>query len=298
MTIKRKTMNFDKIKQEISIAFYLKSLGYKPQFENEYTARFIAPYRADTNPSLSVNISTNLFFDHGLGRGGNIIQLAALINNCSDYEAAKILIEQKNSFSFHCKPNFEKRESPIIITSVKEISNKWLIQYLHSRKIPISLARQYCKEVHYENREKQYYAIGFPNNSKGYELRNAYFKGCTNKEISTIELSESQKNDNWCLLFEGFFDFLSYLTLRNRKAPKYKTIILNSISNINKTIPILKKHDLVITYLDNDNAGKNGLEKLRNSGINIDDRSYKYASVNDLNEFLIVQSEEKNEVNK
>jgi hypothetical protein len=34
---------------------------------------------------------------------------------------------------------------------------------------------------------RNYFAIGFPNRSGGYEIRNAYFKGCISpKDISVI----------------------------------------------------------------------------------------------------------------
>lgn len=278
-------MNFDKIKQKISIVSYLKSIGCRPQFENEHTARFAAPYRADSNPSLSVSKVNNLFFDHGIGRGGNILQLVSLVNeNCDVYESAKILSEHKYSFSFHCKPSISNIPKSINIISTLPIFNKYLIQYLHSRKIPIELASQYCKEIHYENRGRKYYAIGFSNNSGGYELRSKFFKGCTNKDITILKYENLQ---NQCLVFEGFFDFLSYLVMQDIKKIKTNSVILNSVVNLNKALPFLEKHDSIITYLDNDEAGRNATLIIQEKCKNVTDKSSSYIGCNDLNDHLI-----------
>ena len=44
-----------------------------------------------------------------------------------------------------------------------------------------------------------------------------------------------------CAVFEGFIDYLSALTLGIINGAD--TIILNSVSNVNKAIPILKEYD-------------------------------------------------------
>ena len=45
----------------------------------------------------------------------------------------------------------------------------------------------FCKEIHYELRDRHYFALAFGNVSGGYEMRNAYYKGCIkNKDISLI----------------------------------------------------------------------------------------------------------------
>ena len=56
-------------------------------------------------------------------------------------------------------------------------------------------------------------AIGFPNVAGGYEVRNSFFKGCiAPKDITHIRQQGEQREK--CLVFEGFMDYLSFLTLR------------------------------------------------------------------------------------
>ena len=80
--------------------------------------------------------------------------------------------------------------------------------------IDSDIGRMFCKEVHYELRQRRYFALAFGNISGGYEVRNPYYKGCIkNKDISLIPQSRGEAQSRVCL-FEGFMDFLSYLTLK------------------------------------------------------------------------------------
>lgn len=276
-------MNFDKIKQEINIVSYLKSIDCSPQFENEYTARFIAPYRADTSPSLSVNKVTNLFFDHGTGAGGNIIQLVALINKCNDYQAAKMLTDQKKSFSFHCKPIL-KQSTSIKLNKIKKLENIALRQYLQSRDIDIQIAQQYCKECYYSVANKNYFALAFENDKGGYELRNKYFKGCVgSKNISSIN-----NGSDTLQIFEGFIDLLSFVTHYGQDVMlSFDTIVLNSLSCIEKAKPLFSCYQKIHLYLDNDYAGKNLTKQLLSQFPTTIDCSFQYEKYKDFNDFLI-----------
>lgn len=282
-------MNFEQIKQEISISAYLESIGYKPQFENKYSARYISPYRTDTNPSLSVNLSTNLFFDHGTGKGGNVIQLVALVNNCSDYEASKILTEQRDSFSFHCKP-IKAHSTGITINKIKTLENIALLQYLESRCIDVSIAKMYCQECYYSVASGNYFAIAFESDSKGvYELRSKFFKGCVGaKDITTVK-----NNSDTLLIFEGFMDMLSFATFYGNDAMlSFDTIVLNSIANIQKIKNSLLAYKKVHLYLDNDDAGQNLVSQLLSEHSNILDCSNLYKNYKDFNDHLISKNEQ------
>ena len=122
-----------------------------------------------------------------------------------------------------------------------------LFSYLHSRMIDSDIGRMFCKEVHYELRQRRYFALAFGNISGGYEVRNPYYKGCIkNKDISLILQSRGETQNRVCL-FEGFMDFLSYLTLKQTddsviciNAP-CDHLIMNSISNLKKDIDVSAK---------------------------------------------------------
>ena len=159
------------------IAEYLHHIGINvPQHGN-----ICATWRGDTNPSVSINTAKNVWYDHGTGEGGSVLDLIMRVENCDFSEACR----KAESFSFHCPStpvvrHNEPKESAIVLDDIKELAHPALLRYLDARCIPIEIARQYCKQVHYHtknNPDAKYFAIGFENNEGGWELRSEFFKG-------------------------------------------------------------------------------------------------------------------------
>lgn len=169
---------------------------------------------------------------------------------------------------------------------IDPLTNPVLIGYLKERGILPEIAKKACKEVHFQNKGKWYFAVAFANRSGGYEIRNKYLKG----SISPKEVTHIKNDSDHCLIFEGFIDYLSYLTLknytRNKNEPVSDFLILNSVSNVCKAIPLLKNYKKIICFLDNDNAGKQALLEFINVGYQVKDQSVHYRLYNDLNEYL------------
>ena len=133
------------------------------------------------------------------------------------------------------------------------------------------------------NNSKSYYSLGFRNDKGGFELRNQFFKGCTTpKGITTFEVSESKG----VYLFEGFFDFLSALAFFCTSKPLNTVIVLNSISQLSQAKERLNNAESIHCFLDRDKLGITTIEKLKNEGFNVVDRSVIYEGFKDFNEFL------------
>ena len=191
----------------ISIKQYLSGLNIFSVKEKDRYGMYRSPFRSDTEPSFKVDYRQNLWYDFGTGEGGTMVDLVMKLNQCTFSEAMQKLSINSASFSFHGKHS--SAESNILITSVLPLTNNALLNYLTERKINLDVAREQCCEVHYSVDGKTYFAVGFVNDAGGYEVRNKYFKGCISpKGITTIA-----KGTDSCTVFEGFMDFLSYLTL-------------------------------------------------------------------------------------
>ncbi len=303
-------MSLDKIKQ-ISIREYLNRIGAKPARENSHRGMYHSPLREDRNASFSVGYIRNVWFDHGLGQGGSVIDLVVQIEGCSIGEAISKLEnqtgdKQSNTFSFHrnTTPDIKVNEnsttkSNIAIQKIVPLSHPLLLQYLKDRHIDIDIAKKQCEEMYYVVDSKGYYAVGFQNDSGGYVLRNRYFKGCTSSDITThtsIDMSIKEA----CLVFESFTYYLSYLTLKNQDRPKQDTVILNLVHNLSKAMDFIKSHKQVYTYLDNDEAGRKTTEAIKaNCGENtVSDQSAHYARYKDLNDYLSAVKQAQNPVKK
>lgn len=170
--------------------------------------------------------------------------------------------------------------------TTKDLCNSDLIYYLESRGIKQHFAREYCRETEFRIGAKSYLAVGFPNRSGGYELRNRWFKGSSSaKDVSLIDNGSS----HLCVM-EGFMDFLSLLTLNQKRVIELPLrtsfLILNSISFLNKNLPLLQSHREVRLFLDNDLAGREAKDALTLKGISFQDASSLYAGHKDVNDFL------------
>ena len=275
-------MNSEQAKQ-IKIEEYLHRIGINPTKQSGNNLWYKSPLRNETEPSFKVNRNINQWHDFGSGDKGNIIDLAMKLHNTNSVSEALQFIERAvpitstPSFSFRQQDVLGKMENII----VQPLTHPALIQLLNERKITTNLAQKYCKEVYYSLNGKHYFAIAFPNDNGGYETLNPYFKGCIPpKEITTFDRKTATVN-----LFEGFMDYLSLLTLQAKQAD-ISAVVLNSVNNLDKAIPFLSKHTKINAFLDNDEAGKQALEKLQKLNLPVADISKRYADFKDVNDYL------------
>lgn len=278
----KKKLNCSDVKR-IDIIDFLDTLGFTPSTMNMKEAWYKSPLRANENkPSFRINRNRQLWFDYGMGVGGDIIKLGCYIYNCSVKELLEKLSDRSFSFS---QPNFlsdnTKNNVSIEITSIKPISHLALIKYVNSRGIDVEIAKKYCQEVWFTNKGKEYFAIGFDSNS-GYELRNKFFKGCTGKGITFIN-----NNLKTSTVTEGFFDFLSLLTIYPELENTHNHIVLNSLAILKKAEQSIKQHEHLLLYLDRDNGGISAIDRIAKMNVSFIDKSIVYDGFNDLNEYLI-----------
>jgi len=280
-------MNCQKAK-EIQIVNYLKSIGIRPNKVINQNYWYYSMIRnGESKPSFKVDNHQNCWYDHGLGQGGNILDLVMKIYNLDNISDALHHLDKSNnikSFSFHqYKTIIAKKYVCIKPVLVKELTNYSLLHYIGTiRGISTKDASKYCSEVYYEVNNQTYFAIGFQNDLEGWELRNKYWKGCIgNKSITTIS-----NNKNECCVFEGFIDFLSFLRMHPDRKEMFDYLILNSTSNTLKAIPKIREYDTVNLYLDNDESGIRATQELSLASKNHIDHSLEYRTFKDLNESL------------
>ncbi|GAA4447699.1 toprim domain-containing protein [Ravibacter arvi] len=271
----------------IPVADYLFSKGFEPAKEVGGQLVYFSPLHGENTPSFFVDPGKNVFNDFGAGEKGDVIRLVRLLDKCDFVHAVKLLTGlQPSSRSFFFSgqyPDNAAKSAGVEVLSDFMISSPALLKYVEYRGISEILAGKYLREVHYRNKGRVYYALGFKNDAGGYELRSQGFKGKTGNGITTITGKPGAVN-----LFEGFFDFLSACMYYGYYTPIHTTIVLNSTVNLNAVLPILKKGNVVRCFFDNDDTGRKSLSKLNEAGFDVVDMSKElYPSSNDFNEFLM-----------
>ena len=282
-----------KLKQ-LSLVDFLSRLGHEPvkRSRNEFWYR--APYRDERTPSFRVNIEKGVWYDFGLGKGGDVFTLAGEFIRSNDFmaqarfiaETARIPLDESRAQGkaraemYRPKPSEPTFED----VSVTPLRYTALTGYLSERGIPRDIALRHCLQVDYTVHKKPYFAVGFPNMAGGYELRSRVFKGCIPpKEVSLVKAGDIPTEG--CNVFEGFMDFLSAVALRITGGGD--SLVLNSVANIARSYRHLDNYGRIACYLDRDEAGRRAVEALRTRyGSRVTDRSGIYQGCKDLNEYL------------
>lgn len=260
----------------IKLEEILSSLGYHPTKQSQKELWFLNPFGDETQASFKIDINKNQWFLFSDGIGGNNIDFVRRYLNCSVKEVLSWAGEQ-NFFSFHQQTDI--LEPRYKINEVSELQNWNLKKYLKERGLSSKIYR-YLYEVKFIMNGKKLYAIGFKNDSGGWEFRNSFFKGSIlKKDISLI------KNgcQNVCV-FEGFIDALSYI--EKQDLLDVDILVLNSVSLINKAIETLKNYNKISLFLDNDRAGIKCKNEFITSFPEALDYSHIYQNYKDLNEYI------------
>src|SRR5688500_11999835 len=66
---------------------YLRSLGHQPAKIRNTDYWYLSPLRDESEPSFKVNRAKNLWFDHGIGHGGKVVDFVMHYFKCPVTEA-------------------------------------------------------------------------------------------------------------------------------------------------------------------------------------------------------------------
>lgn len=309
-------MNIEQAKH-IPIADYLSRAGFQPKRVRHSGTElwYHSPLRkGDDTPSFKVDARLNLWYDHGLADGGDIIKLVRELHSISVKEVLQHLertglyspalasfqrgspssrgaSRQTSSAVHRVEYGGEKEKNGAFeLLKVRPLQHLALLQYLTKRKINHEVARRYASQIDFKapGRGGNYFALGFPSGD-GYEARNALFKGFvgTGKNVTFLD----QPGASTLLVFEGFLDFFSYLTAARITESKHAVLVLNSTNLWRRALPYIQdpRFSKVKLYLDNDDAGSAATAELFSNAANaakLEDLRSKYAPFEDLNAWL------------
>ena len=296
--------------QSVSIVEIMAHMG-----KNLYNKKglYYSPFRDESTPSFHIDAATNRWYDFGTSEGGGLFEFVCRIAGITRGEVYDWLASFRSMI-----PESEYREviekakkvkpSRIIVDSASQnFTRHKLVEYAQARAVTKEILERYCEEVLYHidaYPQKQYFAIGFKNNDGGYVLRSSLTKKCTSSAMTTLDpqgcLTDKITGDK-VLVFEGFMDFLSWISSVQQDTPQYDCCILNSVSNIEKALPWITAHKNIAAFMDNDEAGRNTLQKIIENvpddagKVCVYDMAKLYEGYNDLNEKLSDELSSKDE---
>lgn len=288
-------MNIKQIKETITCLDYLG----KPAKKVAHGYLYHAPWREDKHPSLSVTPDGRGWHDLATGAKGSVIDLVMMHLNTRDFRRIIEELEKfrSDSFSFpQSNTSDGEKEKGLDYTRFElvPLQSRGLYAYLHKRGINIGIARQFLQEAHYSFQERTdgryLYALAYPNDLGGYELRGApytgnpdgYKGGIAPKGITT----HFDKANAPTVVFEGFMDMLSFATLCG--GVKHNYMVLNSTVNAPAAIEVLRPMGgKVLLCLDNDEGGGKATKQMIDALPSAVDIRIRFAPAKDVNEYLI-----------
>jgi hypothetical protein len=281
--------------RELDLAYLLEMLGHKAtaRKKNDMDYWYLSPLRDERTASFHIDRVRNEWYDFGLMAGGNPVDFLLRYHGCS----ITGLLERMNvSFSPHQLYLFEPElhegrasaAHKLVVKEVRPIYAYPLKNYLHERSVPIAIADVFCKEVLYEINGRSYYGIGFQNDAGGWEIRNKNFKqSSAPKDMTCLGSSTGIAH-----VFEGFMDFLSYVTLHPYEDPRaVDFVILNGAGLFDRALPFLEQHDRVHLWLDRDVTGQAYTKYAMSLSSRFCDESGLYSRHKDLNDWLVHKGE-------
>ena len=280
---------FDNPIYNYPVSEVLKSFGCRESSKN----MFFSPLREESSASLHVDPAKNLWYDHGAGIGGTNVQLVQLVKRCTERDAMRYISSLEPALA-NTAPRDKNPAPAIELRKVGAIQDYRLRRYIEERRIPLETASRYCRQVCTFNREqgREYRLLGFENNAGGYAMKApSGFKSTNRAGITTIdsngERSISPSSES-VAVFEGFFDFLSWLVLQNTDKPTCDVVVLNSVNNLDKALDYIGRHSAILSFTDRDEAGRKCLDRLLRNfpDKQIKDMSALYKNHKDLNEML------------
>lgn len=284
----------------ISIRDFLARRGILPKYERNGYGMYLSPLREERTPSFKVDYVRNLWYDFGLGEGGTLLTLVMRLERCDSRKAVRRLQngEKRDAGSAFLSSGVGERPTaggplsvlrPAAVPALRILSDTSLrhpalVGYLASRGIVPSVAAAFCREVRYEVNGHAFFAVGFRNDAGGWELRSERFKGGSSpKHITTID-----NRSDTVIAFEGFMDFLAYLSLKYPGRLRIDAAVLNSVVNLPKAVPFLSRHPVIHAFFDNDEAGRKATADLIHlcPRSEVIDQSCFYSGHKDVNDYL------------
>ena len=306
-------MNIKQAKQ-IPIQSVVLNLGGKESTKKGQEIWYYSPFRPEEKtPSFKVNLRLNTWFDFGTGSGGSVIDLLidfkGMSRNSKD-DIRNVLLELKNfenkagtgidkSTTIHDKAeNQTKGERYKILKKPSKVWLPSLQEEIASRGLDAKSVNRYLRQVYFLDLKtnKRYNAIGFENDKQSWEL--SIPNRQTGKSFKTIIGQKGvstfyHDNATRVLVFEGFWDFLSWQKLHDTQAGSDSVIVLNSTALVKDASNIIESWiecKEVLLFLDNDDAGFKAThlfaELLESSGKKVWDCSDNYTGFKDVNDLL------------
>lgn len=152
------------------------------------------------------------------------------------------------------------RNKNLTVKAAKKITHPFLIRYLKDQGIPLDLASAYLKQITIAHKQtgKSAYAIGFKNESGGYEAYSSELPRMTIGRGDISFIRGTVPKPDGIHIFKDDRDYLSAVQHKQGRRFKEDSLILNSLYYLPKATAYIKGYGYktVQTWMPNNEAGR------------------------------------------
>lgn len=246
---------YDGVPTRLKVADVLVNYGKDVSFTRSGLIK--SPFRDERTPSFHILAGGYGWVDFGDGTKGGVIDLVMRLEHCDRTFAVRRLAEMRNGGRLFVPSGQQAsrlaclRAPALKVVSFSYVSDCTLLRYASGRGISEDVLRMYCREVAVRTGRsgsvRSY--IGFPNNGDGHVLRSAVSgpggKRCTNSAPTYLApdgIITAEPADYAVAVFEGFFDFLSFIERRRTDhgiIPGCDISVMNSVANLKRSLDFI-----------------------------------------------------------
>ncbi|WP_421795395.1 toprim domain-containing protein [Haliscomenobacter sp.] len=291
--------------KNLNLPDLLAKLGFQPteisKAGNEYW--YTSPFRSEKTASFHTSFLGGKWIWKDFGDiGGTVIDFVLRykgfyrVNDALQFldeiyqgGVKPIPVNPNQNSLFGKSPRDEK---PVLeLKNVSPLQKSW--PYVQGRGINEAVAKAYLNDIEFVNRNtgKTYFAAGIKNLSEGFEIRNPFFKSSIGKKDMT--LIKGEEGTKVISVFEGFMDFLTYLTEEGVVKAKEDILVLNSLSFQQRVKAFLQSggYQKIMIFYDNDRTGREATEDFTKSFLGkVEPQNYRYEGFGDYNQKLMSQN--------
>lgn len=156
-------MNIQEAKK-IRLVDFLGGLGHHPVIQRGNSVWYKSPFRMEKEASFKIDLRKELWYDFGLGKGGDIITLAKEIYRTDDISHVLRCIEDKRAVlkpvTISCP--VEEAAPAFQELKIRPLANRILLAYLKERCIDVETAGKICREASFKRNGKIILPLPFP----------------------------------------------------------------------------------------------------------------------------------------
>lgn len=233
-------LSFEQINR-IDLVDFLATIGIQPKKRKAHRYYYLSPLAGHPvhRPTFIVNRRLNRWRETTTRQAGHLADLAVRLYDCTIGELTSILQAALPPVSQLLATKDPNTPPLVTIEQVQPIRSSHLERYLWERRIPLPVARLYCREAWYKRSNNLYHALAFRCDAGGFELfdRNRHYR------VLPCGPTHIRHQSPSIAVFRHVFDLLTYVALFAGPIDELPDLLV-----LNAPVPFIAVQDILRPY--------------------------------------------------